>query len=188
MTEHFIVVDESMDVASAVRQMNEQRAESIIISRRGLAIGILTDGDIIDKVVMKGEDSDNILVRQVMSSPVITIGSGATVKQALQQMRIHRIKRVPVTDKAGIVGVVTQAALAGAIRTSVLQRTLTKARSTLQDQYKPVLGNLGVLLQFSAVLLVVPAIVGTLLGDAGSITGIVLEVVGLSFAGFFLMS
>jgi trk system potassium uptake protein TrkH len=188
MTEHFIVVDESTDVASAVRGMNEQRAESIIVSRRGLAIGILTDGDIIDKVVMKGEDSDNILVGQVMSSPVITIGSGATVKQALQQMRIHRIKRVPITDKEGIVGVVTQVALAGAIRTSVLQRTLKKARSTLQDQYKPVMGNLGVLLQFSAVLLVVPAILGTYLGQAGNITGIYLEVVGLSFAGFFLMS
>jgi trk system potassium uptake protein TrkH len=188
MTEHFIVVDESTDVALAVRRMHEQRAESIIVSRRGLAIGILTDGDIIDKVVMKGEDSDNVLVREVMSSPVITIGSGATVKQALQQMRIHRIKRVPITDKEGIVGVVTQAELAGAIRTSVLQRTLTKAKSTLQDQYKPVLGNLGVLLQFSAVLLVVPALVGTVLGEAGSITGIYLEVVGLSFAGFFLMS
>jgi trk system potassium uptake protein len=188
MTGQFIVVDEAIDVASAVRQMNLHRAESIIVSKRGIAVGILTDGDIIDKVVMKGEDSDNILVRQVMSSPVITIGSGATVKQALQQMRIHRIKRIPITDKTGIVGVVTQGALAGAIRTSVLARTIKKARSTIQDQYKPVLGNLGVLLQFSAVLLVVPALVGTALGEAGSITGVYLEVVGLSFAGFFLMA
>ncbi|HJS81736.1 MAG TPA: potassium transporter TrkG, partial [Nitrososphaera sp.] len=74
------------------------------------------------------------------------------------------------------------------IRTSVLARTIKKARSTIQDQYKPVLGNLGVLLQFSAVLLVVPALVGTALGEAGSITGVYLEVVGLSFAGFFLMA
>jgi trk system potassium uptake protein TrkH len=188
MTGQFIVVDEATDVATAVRQMNLQRAESIIVSKRGIAVGILTDGDIIDKVVMKGEDSDHVLVRQVMSSPVITIGSGATVKQALQQMRVHRIKRIPITDKTGIVGVVTQAALAGAIRTSVLTRTISKARNTIQDQYKPVLGNLGVLLQFSAVLLVVPALVGTALGEAGSITGVYLEVVGLSFAGFFLMS
>ncbi|HEV8387214.1 MAG TPA: potassium transporter TrkG [Nitrososphaera sp.] len=188
MTGQFVVIDEGTDVASAVKQMQQQRAESIIVSRRGLAIGILTDDDIIDKVVMKGEDSDNILIKQIMSSPVITISSGSTVKQALQQMRIHRIKRIPLADKEGIVGVVTHSALAGAIRTSVIQRTLKKAKGTIQDQYKPVLGNLGVLLQFSAVLLVVPALVGTLLGEAVSITGIYLEVVGLSFAGFFLMS
>ncbi|MGI0025294.1 MAG: CBS domain-containing protein, partial [Nitrososphaera sp.] len=178
MTRQFVVIDEGTDVASAVKQMQLQRAECIIVSRRGLAIGILTDDDIIHKVVMKGEDSDNILIREVMSSPVITISPGATVKQALQQMRVHRIKRIPIADKEGILGVVTQSALAGAIRTSVIQRTLKKARGTIQAQYKPVLGNLGVLLQFSAVLLVVPALVGTMLGEAVSITGIYLEVVG----------
>ncbi|HKU48943.1 MAG TPA: potassium transporter TrkG [Nitrososphaera sp.] len=188
MSGQFIVVDEAASVASAVREMNLRKAETIIVSRRGLADGIITDGDIIDKVVMKGEDSDDVSVRQIMSSPVITISSTATVKQALQLMRIHRVKRIPIADKEGIVGVVTQAALAGAIRTSVLERTIKKARSTIQDQYKPVLGNLGVLLQFSAVLLVVPALVGTVLGEAVSITGVYLEVVGLSFAGFFLMS
>lgn len=188
MTGQFIVVDEGTDVASAVKQMNAQKAESIIVSRRGLAVGILTDADIIDKVVMKGEDSDTVLVGQVMSSPVITVSSTATVRQALQQMRTHKVKRIPIAGREGIIGVVTQASLAGAIRTSVLQRTIRRAKSTIQEQYKPVLGNLGVLLQFSAVLLVVPALVGTLLGEAVSITGIYLEVVGLSFAGFFLMS
>jgi trk system potassium uptake protein TrkH len=188
MTENFVVVDEGSDVASAVKQMQVQKAESIIVSRNGIVVGILTDGDIIDKIVMKGEDSDDVLLRQVMSSPLITLSSTATIKQALQQMRVHRIKRIPITNKEGIIGIVTQAALASAIRTSVLQRTLKKAKRTLQEQYKPVLGNLGVLLQFSAVLLVVPALVGTVMGEAGSITGVYLEVVGLSFAGFFLMS
>ncbi|HKX80834.1 MAG TPA: potassium transporter TrkG [Nitrososphaera sp.] len=188
MTRQFVVVDEKTDVASAVRLMNSQKAESIIVSKRGLAVGIITDSDIIDKVVMKGEDSDDVLVSQVMSTPVVTVPSTATVKKALQEMRIHRVKRVPIAGKEGVIGIVTQASLAGAIRTSVLERTIKRARSTLQAQYKPVLGNLGVLLQFSAVLLVVPALAGTLWGEAGSITGIYLEVVGLSFAGFFLMS
>ena len=49
MTGQFVVIDEETDVASAVKEMQQQRAESIIVSRRGLAIGILTDDDIIDK-------------------------------------------------------------------------------------------------------------------------------------------
>ncbi|MGI0028472.1 MAG: potassium transporter TrkG [Nitrososphaera sp.] len=188
MSRRFVLVDESKDVASAVKQMQEQKAESIIVTKRNIAVGIVTDSDIIDKVVMKGEDSDEIAVNQVMSSPVITLNSRATVKQALQQMRIHRVKRIAITDNTGIIGIVTQPSLAGVIRMSVLERTIKRVKTTITDQYKPVLGNLGVLLQFSGVLLVVPALVGTALGEAESIVGVYLEVVGLSFAGFFLMS
>ena len=188
MNRLFVVVDEGTDVASAVRQMQSQKAQSIIVTRHDLAVGMVTDSDIIDKVVMKGEDSESLPIKEVMSSPVVTLTSKGTVKQALQQMRVNKVKKIPITDHTGIVGIVTQASLADAIRTSVLERTIKKAKAAIKDQYKPVLGNLGVMLQFSGVLLVVPALVGTLMGEAGSITGIYLEVVGLSFAGFFLMS
>ncbi|HEY7734050.1 MAG TPA: potassium transporter TrkG [Nitrososphaera sp.] len=188
MSRRFVLVDETSDVASAVKHMQQQRAESIIVTRRGLAVGIVTDSDMIDKVIIKGEESDKIEIKDVMSSPVITLNSKATVKQALNQMRVHRVKRIPIKDGTAIIGIVTQPALADVIRTSVLERTIKRVRATLAEQYKPVLGNLGVLLQFSGVLLVVPALLGTALGEAGSITGVYLEVVGLSFAGFFLMS
>ena len=147
-----------------------------------------TTGDVVEKVVLKGEDSSRTSLKSVMTFPLVTISSIGTVKQALQLMRLNRIKRVPVTDNTGIIGVVTQRSLADAVSKSVLERTLDRARSTFKTRYKPVLGNLGVLLQFSAVLLVVPALVGTALGQAGSITGVYLEVVGLSFTGFFLMA
>jgi trk system potassium uptake protein TrkH len=149
---------------------------------------MLTNSDIVEKVVLKGDDSRAVSLRSVMSSPLVTMSSTGTVKQALQLMRVNRIKRIPLADQTGVVGIVTQRSLADAVSKSLLERTLEHAKSTFKVQYKPVLGNLGVLLQFSAVLLVVPALVGTALGEAGSITGIYLEVVGLSFTGFFLMA
>lgn len=187
MSRRFVLIDETTDVASAVKRMQQQRAESIIVTKRGVAVGIVTDSDMID-VIIKGEESDKIVIKEVMSSPVITLNSKATVKHALNQMRVHRVKRIPIKDGTSIIGIVTQPALADVIRTSVLERTIKRAKATLTEQYKPVLGNLGVLLQFSGVLLVVPALLGTALGEASSITGVYLEVVGLSFAGFFLMS
>lgn len=187
MSRRFVLIDETTDVASAVKRMQQQRAESIIVTKRGVAVGIVTDSDMID-VIIKGEESDKIVIKEVMSSPVITLNSKATVKHALNQMRVHRVKRIPIKDGTSIIGIVTQPALADVIRTSVLERTIKRAKATLTEQYKHVLGNLGVLLQFSGVLLVVPALLGTALGEASSITGVYLEVVGLSFAGFFLMS
>jgi trk system potassium uptake protein TrkH len=188
MQRQFVTLEEAATVATAVEQMQAEHAESVIVSRAGLAAGIITNNDIVERVVLKGDDSRAVALKSVMSFPLITMSSAGTVKQALQLMRVNRIKRVVITDASGVIGIVTQRSLADAVSKSVLERTIERAKSTFRMRYKPVLGNLGILLQFSAVLLVVPALVGTALGEAGSITGIYLEVVGLSFTGFFLMA
>ncbi|MDQ4100975.1 MAG: CBS domain-containing protein [Thermoproteota archaeon] len=182
----FVIVDENSNVASAVQQMHSHNAETIIASRGNIPVGIVTDSDIIDKVVMKGEDSDQVYIKSIMSSPIVTISPKGTVKQTLNLMRLNQIKRIPVADSSGILGVVTQESLANAVRTSVIERTFSRYRSLIREQYKPDLGNLGILLQFSGILLVVPAFLGTALGESSSIVGIFFAVVGLSFAGFFL--
>jgi trk system potassium uptake protein TrkH len=175
-----------MSVASAVKQMHSHNAGTIVVSRGNTPIGIVTDSDIIDKVVMRGEDSDEVFLKSIMSAPLVTISPKGTVKHALQLMRLNQIKRIPVADTSGILGVVTQESLANAVRTSVIERTFSRYRSLIREQYKPILGNLGILLQFSGILLVVPAFLGTALGESASIVGIFFAVVGLSFAGFFL--
>ncbi len=182
----FVILDENMSVASAVKQMQPHNAGTIIVLRGNTPLGIVTDTDIINKVVMKGEDSDEVFLKSIMSTPLVTISPKGTVKQALQLMRLNQIKRIPVADTFGILGVVTQEALANAVRTSVIERTFSRYRSLIREQYKPILGNLGIVLQFSAILLVVPAFLGTALGESASIVGIFFAVVGLSFAGFFL--
>ncbi len=182
----FVILDENMSVASAVRQMQSHNADTIIVLRGNTPTGIVTDSDIIDKVVMKGEDSDEVFLKSIMSAPLITISPKGTVQQALQLMRLNQIKRIPVADASLILGLVTQQALANAVRTSVIDRTFSRYRSLMREQYKPILGNLGILLQFSGILLVVPALIGTALGESESTIGIFFAVVGLSFAGFFL--
>ena len=182
----FVILDENMSVASAVKQMQSHNADTIIVLRGNTPTGIVTDSDIIDKVVMRGEDSDEVFLKSIMSAPLITISPKGTVQQALQLMRLNQIKRIPVADATLILGVVTQQALANAVRTSVIERTFSRYRSLMREQYKPILGNLGILLQFSGILLVVPALLGTALGESESTIGIFFAVVGLSFAGFFL--
>ncbi len=182
----FVILDENMSVASAVKQMHSHNAGTIIVLRGNIPVGIVTDTDIINKVVMKGEDSDEVFLKSIMSAPLVTISPKGTVKQALQLMRLNQIKRIPIADTFGILGVVSQESLANAVRTSVIERTFRRYRSVIREQYKPILGNLGIVLQFSAILLVVPSLLGTALGESTSIVGIFFAVIGLSFAGFFL--
>ena len=182
----FIILNENTSVASAVKQMHSHNAEAIIVLRDNMHVGIVTDSDLIDKVVMKGEDSDEVFLKSIMSTPLVSISPKGTVKQALHLMRLNQIKRLPVVDSSAVLGIVTQQALANAVRTSVIERTFSRYRSMIREQYKPILGNLGILLQFSGILLVVPALFGTALGESASIIGIFFAVVGLSFAGFFM--
>lgn len=182
----YIILDENIDAAKAVREMHSRRAETIIVSKNGKPIGIVTDSDILDKIVMRGEDSDQVYLKDIMSSPIITVSAKATVRQALEVMRLNVIKRIPVTDNVNILGIVTQEGLADSIRTSVLERTFSDYRTVLREHYKPIFGNLGFVLQFCGILLIAPAILAVVLGEAISATGIFLGVTFMSTVGFAL--
>ena len=148
--------------------------------------GIITDSDILDQVVMKGEDSDQIFVKAIMSHPIITISARATVKDALELMRVNTIKRIPVTDNKRILGIITQESLANAIRTSVLEKTFRPYRTLVREHSKPIIGNLGFVLQFAGILIIVPAFVSTFMGEVTSATGIFFCCTCLLATGFGL--
>ena len=127
-------------------------------------------------------------IKTIMSSPIITISAKANVKQALELMRLNAIKRVLVTDNIHILGIVTQVGLANAIRTSVLEQTFRPYRTVVREHYKPIMSNLGFILQFAGFLLIVPAILAALMGEAASAVGIFLCVTSMSVTGFVLNS
>ena len=181
-----INLDENVDVATAVREMHSRKAEIIIVTKNEKPVGIVTDSDILDKVVMKGEDSDQILLKNIASSPLVTLSANGTVRQALELMRVNAIKHVPVTDNVHILGLVTQEELANAIRTSVLERTFRSYRSIVRYHYEPILGNLGFVMQFAGILLLAPAFLATIINEIETATGIFLGLTIMSAAGFVL--
>lgn len=184
-----IFLIENIDSATAVKQMHDVKAETIIVKNNNNEyIGIITDSDILDKIVMQGEDSDNVPIKKIMTSPIITISAKANVRQALELMRLNTIKRVPVTDNIRILGIVTQEGLANAIRTSVLEQTFRPYRTIVREHYKPIMSNLGFILQFAGFLFIVPATVAALMGEANSAVGIFLCVISMSITGFVLNS
>ena len=189
MHHQIIILDEDTDSATAVKQMHDAKAETIIVKNKNDEyIGIITDSDILDKIVMRGEDSDKVSIKTIMSSPIITISAKANVRQALELMRLNAIKRVPVTDNIHILGIVTQEGLANAIRTSVLEQTFRPYRTIIREHYKPIMSNLGFILQFAGFLLIVPAILAALIGEIDSAVGIFLCVTSMSVTGFVLNS
>ena len=92
-------------------------------------------------------------------------------------------------DNSKILGIVTQESLAYAVRGSVIEKTFRPYRTyriMVIQGYKPIIGNLGFLMQFAGILMIIPAVLGAVLGETSSATGIFLSFVAMSFTGFVL--
>src|SRR5688500_16701756 len=90
----FVIVDENANVAAAVQQMNGQNAGTFRASRGSRGVGRVSDSDIVDRVVLRGEDADQVFRRSIMTSAMVTLSPKGTVKQALNPMRLNQIKRI----------------------------------------------------------------------------------------------
>jgi trk system potassium uptake protein len=187
----FVTADENSSVAEAVKILQPKNVEIILVTSNGKYVGIVTDSDILEKVVMKGEDSDLITIKSIMASPIISLPSSSTVRQAIQLMRAHKIKHLPVTDstnndKEKIIGTVTQQYLAEVIRIAVVEKTFRSYRKIIRERYKPIFANVAIIMQFSGLLMIIPALLGTFLGEWQSSIGIYFAFVGMFLTGYVM--
>ena len=161
-----------------------ERDDIIVIDKQKLPIGIVTDEDILSKVSDATVYAEATTLKEIMSQPLITISDKSTLQDALHKMRDNNIRKLPIISKKNqVVGMLFQSTIANAIRDA----TATTPR-LLSPPIKAVLGNLGFVLQFAGVLLLVPAVVATLLEDTVTASGIYLTTVLLLVTGFFLNS
>ena len=121
-----------------------------------------------------------------MTSPIISLPSSSTVKEAIKLMRSHKIKHLPVTDSTNnyneekIIGTVTQEYLAEIIRIAVIEKTFRGYRKIIREHYKPIFANVAIIMQFGGLLMIIPALLGTILGEWQCSIGIYLAFVGMS--------
>ena len=185
MVKDVLLLKSSVGTRTAARMLRHYERDDIVVTDwQGMPIGIVTDEDILSKVSDATVYAEATTLKDIMSTPLITINEKSTLQDALDGMRENHIKKLPVLSKKNeVVGIIFQATIANAIRNA----TATPPR-LLSPPVKAVLGNLGFVLQFAGVLLLVPAIVATILEDTTIATGIYLTTVLLLVTGFFLNS
>jgi len=173
---------QTRDAATMLRSYETD--DIIVIDKKKFPVGIVTDEDILSKVSDATVYAEATTLEEIMSKPLITISEKSTLQDALHIMRDNNVRKLPVVSKKNfVVGMILQSTIANAIRDA----TATTPR-LLSPPVKAVLGNLGFVLQFAGVLLLVPAVVATLLEDTVTASGIYLTTVLLLVTGFFLNS
>jgi CBS domain-containing protein len=101
-------VDAAEPVLAAIRMMAERGVGALPVLRDGRLAGIVSERDYARKVVLLGRSSADTPVAQIMSSPVITVGTGESVRNCMQLMTDKRIRHLPVVDAGGaMVGVIS---------------------------------------------------------------------------------
>jgi CBS domain-containing protein len=75
--------------------------------KTGYLEGIITKGDILRKVLLKELDPKKTTARRVMSFPVVTIESSATVEEASKLMIQKKVSKLPVVDDGKLNGIIT---------------------------------------------------------------------------------
>jgi len=105
-------IEEYKTVYHAARKMAEERRGYVIVMKKDKPIGILTDSDILEKVISKSKDPKKVKVKEVMSTPLITISPDDEIVEASRLMRKNLIKRIPVVKNGKLVGIITDGDIA----------------------------------------------------------------------------
>jgi CBS domain-containing protein len=94
-------------VIDAIRVMAEKHVGALLVVDNGRLVGIISERDYARKVVLKGRSSDSTPVRDIMTTPVLTIGPEDTVDDAMRLMTERRIRHLPVLRAGNLVGIVS---------------------------------------------------------------------------------
>jgi len=121
-------VDSQTSANDAIALMAEKDVGALVVTREGKPAGIVTERDIIKKCGREGSYK-GIEVGQIMSEPLITIKGDATIGDAAWLMTDKNIRRLLVTEKGEIKGIVTGKDIMREIL-SVFKNLLTTAKAT----------------------------------------------------------
>ncbi len=97
------------DTASIiVDKMVTRNIGAIIVASGGKPVGIITERDILERVIKAHKDPNETAATDIMSSPIITIEFNKTLTDALKIMQKKRIRRLAVTRGGNLTGIITE--------------------------------------------------------------------------------
>jgi len=107
MKRQLVAIDGTRSVREAVATMVREETGSVFVTAEERVVGILTERDVLRAALAEREVFDNP-VHAIMSSPLFTLASNASPFEALEFMAKKGIRRVPVTVRGQVRGLLTQ--------------------------------------------------------------------------------
>ena len=109
----FVTLDENTLVAEGAKTLYVQERCTIVVTHLDAGtgqrspVGIITERDIIFRVVAQNRGPFKITLKDIMSAPIITIDADKSVEEAVAILNKYKINRLPVVHDSSIIGIVT---------------------------------------------------------------------------------
>jgi CBS domain-containing protein len=106
-------VQESQSILDAAKELADRDVGAMPICGDDERLkGMLTDRDIVVKVLAQGKDPSSTKVAEIAEGKPVTIGADDSIEEALRTMSEHKVRRLPVIDGHDLVGIISQADIA----------------------------------------------------------------------------
>ena len=118
MTKSVISIDAVMTINEAAKMMEDAKVGAVIIMENNKPVGIVTDRDFAVKVAAHAYQISTP-IKQIMSSPLISINSDETVRAAGDVMHDRGVRKLPVMDNGNVIGIITATDIVNLLAVSV---------------------------------------------------------------------
>jgi CBS domain-containing protein len=107
MVKEIITVNPTAKIRAAVELMNKNQIGCLVVTRKGKPVGIMTERDVLKKIVCGRKDPEQTRVSEIMSKPLIVGRVDMDWLEAVKVMLDQNIKKLPISDGERLVGLVT---------------------------------------------------------------------------------
>ncbi len=112
MVTNVVTVDVNVSVRKAVERMNAQVIGCLVVLEKGHYAGILTERDVLVRVVAKALNPEKMFVGQVMSKPLTVVDPETSLEETIKLMLEKQVKKLPVIKDEKLMGLITMTDIA----------------------------------------------------------------------------
>ena len=134
MVQEVIKIRADATVIEAVEIINKHEIGCLIVTKNGETIGIMTERDVLKRVIPKSKNPEKTKVSEIMSTPLIVGGPDMYIEDAARLMFKKNIKKLPIMENGKLVGLLT---LSDVARTVHIQSLVKVIRELSEKGWLP---------------------------------------------------
>jgi CBS domain-containing protein len=133
MTKQIMAVPRTSPVSQAISLMATHNISCVVVTDNGQPVGIVTERDLVKRILAAKKNPNRVKVHEIMTPNLVTVAAESSLPDAMDIIEGMHIRRLPVVDRTGIIGLVTLSDIVKEAQTIHLHNKKLNFHQTLQS-------------------------------------------------------